>query len=115
MTIKTLGFTMAVAAAMLCVQSAAYGWYPYGERYEKWQEGRPFMMGGLHNTLPADHLAERLALFKAAGLNTLVSRRSRTTLSSGTRRRMKPASSGRPSIRRGSCRATGSSPIRPRP
>ena len=71
MKMKSLGIVTAVAVAVLVTQAPAYGWYPYGKRYQRWQEGRGFMMAGVHNTLPADHLPERLARFKAAGLNTL--------------------------------------------
>ena len=53
--------------------ATASEWYPYSDRYQKWQSQRPMMIGGYHNCLPRDHLPERLARFKAAGLNTLVS------------------------------------------
>ena len=46
-------------------------WYPYPEVYNSWQQERPFLMSALHNSVPRDHLPERMARFKAAGLNDL--------------------------------------------
>tara|TARA_Y100000588_G_scaffold179335_1_gene193205 strand:- start:3828 stop:5246 length:1419 start_codon:yes stop_codon:yes gene_type:complete len=71
MKMKTWAIIAATTLALLTTQTSVYGWYPYGKRYQKWQEKNGFMMAGVHNTLPADHLPERLAHFKAAGLNTL--------------------------------------------
>jgi len=51
---------------------AVWGWYPYSEKYDNWQKNRPFLFAGLHNSVPRDHLADRIARFKAAGLNTFV-------------------------------------------
>ena len=45
-------------------------WYPYDDRYEAWQRTRPITMGAWHNSVPRDYLPERIARFKAAGLNT---------------------------------------------
>ncbi len=47
-------------------------WYPYSEKYTKWQKERPMMMAALHNCVPRDRLTDRVARFKAAGLNTFV-------------------------------------------
>ncbi len=54
------------------IASDALGWYPYGEKYDNWQKSRPFMLGGVHNSVPRDHLVERMERFKAAGLNTVL-------------------------------------------
>ena len=69
MRMRTIGLTLVV---LLVTGSAAQAWYPYNQRYREWQAKRPFMMGGLHNGLPMDRLPERVARFKAAGLNTLI-------------------------------------------
>ena len=50
----------------------AFGWYPYGERYTQWQKARPMLFAGLHNAVPRDRLADRMARFKASGLNTFI-------------------------------------------
>ena len=47
-------------------------WYPYSEKYTKWQKDRPMVMAALHNCVPTDQLTDRMARFKAAGLNTFV-------------------------------------------
>ena len=51
---------------------AAFAWYPYGARYTQWQKSRPMLFAGLHNSVPRDRLPERIARFKAAGLNTFI-------------------------------------------
>ena len=67
-------------AVLLCMAflfagtTAAWAWYPYGELYERRQEGRPMTFGGWHQCSPTDHegdgrVQERVARFKAAGLN----------------------------------------------
>ena len=66
---KALGLTLAV---LLTAVSVAQAWYPYAERYRKWQAKRPFTMAGFHNGLPMDKMPERIARFKAAGLNMLL-------------------------------------------
>ena len=48
------------------------GWYPYGQRYARWQEDRPMLFAGLYNAIPQDCLAERIARFTAGGLNTFI-------------------------------------------
>jgi hypothetical protein len=65
--------TLLVIAAFSFQTAEGDDWYPFSQRYENWQQGNPFMMGALHNCLPVDHLPERMARFKAAGLNTLIS------------------------------------------
>lgn len=62
-----------IGSAWLSPARLSQAWYPYGERYQQWQAKRPMMMGGAHSCLPRDNLVERMARFKAAGLNTLVS------------------------------------------
>ncbi len=65
-----------VLVLVLAVTGAAGArgqWFPYAERYEAWQAKRPFTMAGVHNTMAADHLPQRIAHFKAAGLNTFFS------------------------------------------
>lgn len=52
----------------VCAQ-AALAWYPYSDKYNRWQEKRPINMTGWHNSAPKDHLPERIARFKASGLN----------------------------------------------
>ena len=51
---------------------AASAWYPYSDKYNKWQAERPFLMAGLHNSVPRDKLDLRLLRFKEAGLNTFI-------------------------------------------
>jgi len=63
---------VAAIAAVLAVCRGAWGWYPYGEKYSRWQAKRPMLFAGLHNVRPSDRLPERIARFKAAGLNTFV-------------------------------------------
>ena len=53
----------------LLVSSSARAWYPYSDRYNEWQKGRPFTYGAWHNSKPTDHLPDRVARFRAAGLN----------------------------------------------
>ena len=48
----------------------AAAWYEYPERYERWQTQRPLTMAAWHQSIPHDHLPERIARYKAAGLNT---------------------------------------------
>ena len=58
---------------MLSASPVAWGWYPYGQRYETWQKARPMTFGGWHNCTAADGRAgDRVARFKAAGLNDLL-------------------------------------------
>lgn len=67
--------TRTIAAAMfpvLVVASSASAWYPFSEHYTKWQKDRPLMMAGMHNCVPNDHVTNRVARFKASGLNTFV-------------------------------------------
>ena len=47
-------------------------WYPYGDAYKAWQQDRPLVFAAVHNSVPRDHLAERMERFKACGLNTLM-------------------------------------------
>ena len=61
-----------VMLTVLTVASGAWAWYPYSEKYTKWQKQRPLMMAGLHNCVPTDRLTSRVARFKASGLNTFV-------------------------------------------
>ena len=60
------------ATILLVLTPAVRAWYPYGEKYNRWQEDRPLMAGALHNSVPQDHLTERMARFKAGGLNTVI-------------------------------------------
>jgi hypothetical protein len=46
-------------------------WHPYPETYAHWQSTRPFLVMGLHNSVPSNRLPERIDRFKAAGLNNL--------------------------------------------
>ena len=62
--------TVALAVALL--GQNAQGWYPYGRRYTQWQKTRPLLFGAVHNAVPRDRLPERIARFKAAGLNMLM-------------------------------------------
>lgn len=65
--------TMVVAtAALLLGATGARAWYPFSAKYTRWQKDRPFMMAGLHNATPRDHLPERVARFKAGGMNTFM-------------------------------------------
>ena len=50
----------------------ASAWYPFSERYTEWQANRPLTYGAYHNATPKDHVDDRMARFKAAGLNTFV-------------------------------------------
>jgi len=68
---RTRILAMMALTAMFCGHEAL-GWYPYGERYTQWQKDRPMVFAGLHNSVPRDHLPERIARFKAAGLNTFI-------------------------------------------
>ena len=61
-----------VALTVALFGQNAQGWYPYGERYTQWQKDRPMVFAGLHNSVPRDRLPERIARFKAAGLNTFI-------------------------------------------
>ena len=69
---KGLRIVSAAAAVMIAAASTASAWYPYSKKYTKWQQGRPMMMAGLHNCVPEDQLTDRVARFKASGLNTFV-------------------------------------------
>ena len=51
------------------VSAAAGVWYPYSERYERWQAGRPLTIAAWHNRVPTDHTADRIARMQAAGIN----------------------------------------------
>ena len=53
----------------LLALSSALGWYPYSDLYNEWQKDRPLTFGAWHNSVPTDHLADRVARFRAAGLN----------------------------------------------
>lgn len=72
---RLIPLTRIVTPAVLMMVAFSAGaraeWYSYPERYVAWQANRPFMMAALHNTFPTDHIPERIARFKAAGLNTL--------------------------------------------
>ena len=60
------------AIAVTCLMFAAtpaWGWYPFSRRYEKWQKNRSLAMGGWHISFPRDHYADRVARYRAAGLN----------------------------------------------
>ena len=48
----------------------AHAWYPYPDTYTAWQAERPFLIAGLHNSVPTDRLPERMARMRAAGINT---------------------------------------------
>ena len=63
---------VAAAVAVVLFGQDASGWYPYNERYTQWQKNKPMLFAGLHNAVPRDRLAERMARFKAAGLNTFI-------------------------------------------
>jgi len=66
---KSLGWAL-VCGLLAC--PTAWAWYPYSEKYEKWQKDRPMMFAGLHNSVPKDKLEQRIARFKAGGLNTFL-------------------------------------------
>ena len=68
---KTLRFPAVACAGVLLVCGSAWGWYPFSEKYSRWQKVRPMRMGAHHNSVPRDYLDERIARFKAAGLNVL--------------------------------------------
>jgi len=59
-----------MSACLICLPANTWGWYPYAEKYETWQKNRPILMCGWHDSVPEDHLPERIARFKAAGLNS---------------------------------------------
>jgi len=59
-----------VLAGAVALGTNAWAWYPYSDRYETWQANRPLTMGAWHNSVPRDHLPERVKRFRAAGLNT---------------------------------------------
>ena len=67
----TRSLVLAAAVVVPFAQDAP-GWYPYGERYTQWQKDRPMLFAGLHSAVPEDRLADRIARFKAAGLNTFI-------------------------------------------
>ena len=64
--LKLLGGALASA---VIASSSVYAWYPYSEKYTKWQADRPLTMTAWHNSVPRDRLDDRIARFKAAGLN----------------------------------------------
>ena len=55
----------------LCLLSSAGAWYPYSDRYARWQEARPLTMGAWHSAVARDRLPERVARYKAAGLDQI--------------------------------------------
>ena len=67
---KMFRFAGVMCAGVLLICGSAWGWYPFDEKYNRWQKGRPMRMGAHHNSVPRDCLDERIARFKAAGLNT---------------------------------------------
>lgn len=67
---KSVGF--AFCASILFCAFPAWAWYPFDAKYTQWQASRPFMYGALHNSVPEDHLTQRMNRFKAAGLNTVI-------------------------------------------
>ena len=70
---KVMCRVVALLLVFLFVSSTlAHAWYPYSDKYNDWQADRPFVIGALHNSLPEDHLVERMARFRAAGLNTVI-------------------------------------------
>ena len=69
---KRLMLTVSVAVLICVFAPVSRAWYPYSEKYTNWQEDRPMMMAALHNCVPTDQMADRIARFKAAGLNTFV-------------------------------------------
>lgn len=63
-------FWMLMYLAVLLTCQSAWAWYPHGEKYESWQKDRPLTFGGWHSCMAADgRVADRVARFKAAGLN----------------------------------------------
>ncbi len=64
-------FGVVVVGSVLCA-NVAHGWYPYSEKYQAWQKDRPMMYGALHNSVPQDHVGERIARMKAGGYNTIL-------------------------------------------
>ena len=63
---------MVAVFILMLAPTAKASWYPYSEKYTEWQNGRPMTMAALHNCVPRDQLTDRMARFKAAGLNTFV-------------------------------------------
>lgn len=57
---------------VLAASSDARAWYPFSEKYNAWQAERPMMYGALHNSVPQDHIAERIDRIKAGGYNTIL-------------------------------------------
>ncbi|HUT74170.1 MAG TPA: hypothetical protein VM221_04945 [Armatimonadota bacterium] len=60
------------AVLLPLLATTAWAWYPYSEKYERWQEPRPLTYAAMHNCVPRDCLPERMARFAAANLNTLI-------------------------------------------
>ena len=58
---------VAAAAGCLFLTSSAGAWYPYSEKYTKWQQDRPISLTARHIRFPRDHYAERVARYRAAG------------------------------------------------
>ena len=56
---------------LLLWSSSAAGWYAYSEQYAKWQESRPLTMAAWHSAVARDRVPERIARYKASGLNQI--------------------------------------------
>ena len=72
MQAKCTRILVTAAMAVVLLAQNASGWYPYSQRYAQWQKTRPMLFAGLHNSVPRDRVPERIARFKAAGLNTFI-------------------------------------------
>ncbi|MAE65464.1 MAG: hypothetical protein CMJ18_14430 [Phycisphaeraceae bacterium] len=83
-------------ALSLLATSSARTWHPYSERYSAWQKDRPLTFGAWHDSNPTDHLADRVARFRAAGFNNFLSS------TSGSKAARAICSSG-PAAGRGRC------------
>ncbi|MAE64274.1 MAG: hypothetical protein CMJ18_08360 [Phycisphaeraceae bacterium] len=64
--------TLLALAAVFLTTPQANAWYPYSDKYNRWQAERPFLMAGLHNSVPKDKLDLRISRFRDAGLNTFI-------------------------------------------
>ena len=70
MKLAGTGMVVMTVAVVLLGASAASAWYPYSEKYTKWQKDRPLTIAAWHASVPTDHLEDRIARMKAAGINT---------------------------------------------
>src|SRR5688572_13978331 len=70
---QTRYIVLGLIASHLIPFSISWGWYPYSDRYTKWQEQRPITMAGWHACIGTDHMPDRIAQYQAAGLNQFFS------------------------------------------